>query len=375
MTYNDDTPVSERKALMYQKIFPDHGTVKIAGRHVHSERALFLSFSASYIEFEFTGDELYADMLTDASSLPRLCAHVEIFVNGGRYYRLPLHEPEERYLIYKREFEPETVTIRIVRLSEANFGKVGISALYTAGSINKTAEKSLKLEFIGDSITCGYGVEGEVLRDLFSTSTENPTRAYAWKTAESLNADIQLVSWSGNGLISHYIPPEVDVPDELYPLMYDTYRLADYAGSGFTGISPEQEYDFSEYKPDAVVINLGTNDFSYTRGKEDRINAFKTAYKKLVSFVCEKHPLAHVVCTLGIMGQDLCPAIKECVEELSGQFRSAGKEDAASRLHFLKFDFHTEEDGIGADYHPSERTHGKASVLLTAELKKILSVR
>lgn len=357
---------------MYQKIMPSHENVKIGGRHVHSERALFLSFSASYIEFEFTGDELYADMLTDFSAKPRISAFVEVFVNGGRYYRLPLHEPEERYLIYRRDFEPETVTIKLVRLSEANFGKVGISALYTSGTIKKTEDKPLKLEFIGDSITCGYGVEGTVLKDMFSTSTENPTRAYAWKTAELLDADVQLVSWSGNGLISHYIPPEVDTPDELYPLMYDAYRLADYAGSRFTGISPEQEYDFSDYTPDAVIINLGTNDFSYTRGKEERINAFKEAYKKLIALVCEKRPNAHVVCTLGIMGQDLCPAIRECVNELSKQFRAAGNPEAAARLHFLKFAFHSEKDGIGADFHPSERTHNKAAAVLSEYLKEIL---
>ena len=83
-------------------------------------------------------------------------------------------------------------------------------------------EKSRKIEFIGDSITCGYGIEGVCNVDVFNTPQENPFKNYALRTAKALDADYQLVSWSGIGLISDWIPPERDTPDEtvLMPQLY-----------------------------------------------------------------------------------------------------------------------------------------------------------
>ena len=65
-------------------------------------------------------------------------------------------------------------------------------------------EKELKLEFIGESITCGYGIDDEDENHHFQTATEDATRAYAYKTAMALDADYSLVSYSGHGIISGY---------------------------------------------------------------------------------------------------------------------------------------------------------------------------
>lgn len=206
------------------------------------------------------------------------------------------------------------------------------------------------------------------MKDVFTTSTEDPTRAYAWKTAEKLNADAWLVAWSGNGLISHYVAPDVDVPRDNEPLMYDVYRLNDLAGSRFAGIPEDAEFDFSTYMPDAVIINLGTNDQSYTRGIKERVEAFKNAYKKFLRFVCEKRPEAHVFCTQGIMCRELCEALGEVVNEVGKELK---KEEL---IHLLTFDLQQNEDGIAADWHPSERTHEKASEVLVKAIRKELRV-
>ena len=52
------------------------------------------------------------------------------------------------------------------------------------------------IEFIGDSITCGYGVDDEVAEHHFATGTEDTTRAYALRTARKLGVDYSLVSLS-----------------------------------------------------------------------------------------------------------------------------------------------------------------------------------
>lgn len=49
------------------------------------------------------------------------------------------------------------------------------------------------MEFIGDSITCGYGVDDPDKEHHFKTATEDVTKAYAYKTALALNADYSMV--------------------------------------------------------------------------------------------------------------------------------------------------------------------------------------
>ena len=55
--------------------------------------------------------------------------------------------------------------------------------------ISPEPEKPLSIEFIGDSITCAYGVEGQSSSEPFKTSTENFMKSYAYLTAQKLNAD------------------------------------------------------------------------------------------------------------------------------------------------------------------------------------------
>ncbi len=61
-----------------------------------------------------------------------------------------------------------------------------------------------RIEFIGNSITCGYGVEGESPDCHFSPQTENACTSYASMTARELNADYHLISYSGRGMVRNF---------------------------------------------------------------------------------------------------------------------------------------------------------------------------
>src|SRR5690606_15648285 len=115
------------------------------------------------------------------------------------------------------------VTIRLVKYSESAFGKVGIKSISVdaaSNPIRPTQNKNIRLEFIGDSITCGYGIEGRLDVDSFNTVQENPWKAYAARTARALDADYNLVSWSGIGIISAWTDQEEPVTDWLMPELY-----------------------------------------------------------------------------------------------------------------------------------------------------------
>ena len=60
-----------------------------------------------------------------------------------------------------------------------------------------------KLEFIGDSITCGFGNEGPGPNCPFTADTENESLAYGTLTAQALNAEHHTIAWSGIGMVRH----------------------------------------------------------------------------------------------------------------------------------------------------------------------------
>ncbi len=333
---------------------------KICGRHVEKDGTLYLSFSAAYIEFKTDASCVLARIRSEYPKDPVIEGFIGVFVDGVYTKRIALDRLEAEYEIYKGDKKEKI--IRIVRLSETNFGKVGIIDVEADGYIAPTPEKPFKMEVIGDSITCGYGVEAAEATVPFSTSTENPILAYAYLAAEDLDADLHLVSWSGNGLISQWIPPERDEAETTSPLMSEVYKKTDIAGYKYYGLEVAEDFDFSSFIPQVVVINLGTNDFSYTRGKADRVAAYKAAYKDLLAVIRAHRPDAHIFCTLGVMGQDLDATVAELVAE-SGD----------DKMHFIEYAEHMGETDRGSDWHPCKACQRKMADLLVKNIREVFS--
>lgn len=357
----------------------ENKNVKQLGRILYHNGICYLGYSASEIGFYYTGDHIQADILTDdwrKEEGREGYAGVFIGEDETPWKRIPLKEAEAEYELFDRasyaagkgippESLPREIAVRIVKYSEIAFGAMGIRYLLVddTAALRPLPDKKHKIEFIGDSITCGYGIEGVWNVDVFNTPQENPYKNYALCTARALGADYQLVSWSGIGLITDWIPPEREEPDETI-LIPQIYPYTAYTVSERLKIAPEH-WDAGRFLPDLVVIHLGTNDDSYTRGKPEREAAFVDAYRGLYHKVRENYGDVEIVCCLGLMVRTLCPVVAHMV----GELRAGGD----SHVHYLEFDGQKEEDGIAADWHPSETTHIKAAKKLTEFCRTILS--
>ena len=336
--------------------------VKIGGRHVLKDGVLYLSFSGSFIEFVFEGKHVSAEIKTDKANDPNLVGFAGVFVNGEFKSKLKLDRDRAEYVLFESD-KSEKVTVRLMRFSENNFGKLGIIDLKSDGEISPTSDKDNRIEFIGDSITCGYGVEAASENETFCTETENPAEAYAVMTAEAIDADFNLISWSGNGLLTQWIPPERDVPDVSVPLMPDIYKWTDFGGYAFEGFDKPQDYDFCDFEPQLVVINLGTNDASYTRGIPERVKAFGEAYCALLDLVREKRPTAKIICCLGIMNNELC-------NEVERQVKLRNKKD--KEVYFLRQELIGNGETYGADWHPGKQAQKRIADQLTGFIESIV---
>ncbi len=357
--------VPEEPTLEAKSYKAEEQYVKSFGRNEMYQDILWLAQSASGVEFTFTGTSASITMAADSTLTTGTTnrARFAIYVNGERVVDEQVKKMLNTYEVFTSE-EPAETTIKIVKLSEAGNSTVGIKSIdvMCAGDIQPTPEKDLKIEFIGDSITCGYGVDDENRDHHFSTETEDATKTYAYKTAEQLNADYSFVSYSGNGIISGYSGDGNRVTEQLVP---DKYAFSAVTGGKFGDFSmSEVEWDFDRFVPDYIVINLGTNDHSYVGSDKEKRQLYIDDYVKFLKQVREKNPDAHIICALGVMGDQLYSAVEEVVANYQAETQDA----KVSALHFTPHDGST---GFAADWHPTEATHEIAASELVKEIQRL----
>lgn len=251
--------------------------------------------------------------------------------------------------------------IEIAKRTEADFG---VAAFYgitlsSRGEMSPPAQIPLhKIEFIGNSISCGYGTEGASASERFRPETENNWKSYAPITARALNAEYTIVAHSGIGMVRNYNDPlKSSVKLATMPMRFD--RTLDS--------EPSLKWDFNRWRPDVVVVNLGTNDYS-TLPHPDKA-WFQKVYARLIDRIKELYGNIPVVCISGPMIQAPCMAIvKEVVDDYNGRH-------ADSKIYFLAIPeglLNAEKD-FGSDWHPNYRGNKKTAQLLVPFIAQILN--
>ena len=344
--------------------------VKMLGRTMLFSDTLFLSLSGSGIEFQYTGRGLTLTILGGSAA--------EIPDNSANYVRIAVFQDDVRVLdtqITAKETvlrlaessEEKTSTLRIIKLSECAMSLVGLRSLEIGEdeTVKPTPDKKHRIEFVGDSITCGYGIDDEDPLHPFKTATEDVTKAYAYKTVKALDVDYSMFSTSGYGIISGYTAdPAIKMSNQLIPDFYE-YMGFSYDKLDSIPAPMELAWNFQEFQPDAVVINLGTNDDSYCQEDESRQQEYADAYVEFLKVVRKHNPNAKLICVLGLMGARLYPWI--CKAACAYTVQTGDIRIATVQL--------PEQDatiGYVSDYHPLESAHEKAAQVLIPAIREIM---
>jgi len=241
-------------------------------------------------------------------------------------------------------------TIEFVRRTEAYLGDVQFKGFSVTGGqlLAPPPPSARRIEFIGDSITCGYGDEGIDQYHSFTPQNENAYLAYGPVTARALGADQFVIAWSGKGVIRNY-SDATDMMPSLYLriLPYDTTTL----------------WNPSQWVPQVVVINLGTNDFA--SGVPDK-TTFTTGYANFVAQIRSQYPSAHIYLALGPMlsGTNLTSA-RDYITTVVNQRTAAGD----AKVHFIEFPVQDGSLGYGEDWHPSVAEQAVMANQLIAQIK------
>lgn len=168
---------------------------------------------------------------------------------------------------------------------------------------------SRQIEFIGDSMTNGYGINaanGDPVCSATGSQSgalENSDKAFAAVTANLFNADFRLIASSGRGVFRNG-----GTTSDTRPTVRNLFggQLHSYADSG----TVTADYDPNGWAPQVVVINLGTNDFARRRDSVNNASAipdetaFRAAYAGLITDVVAKYPNAHIIPCIGPMLAD-----------------------------------------------------------------------
>jgi len=347
---------------------PNWDNVKPLGRTMPLADSLWLAYSGSGAEFAFTGSQCAVTFAGDNHAADPACAndHVRIAVDldGQRVVDTMLDAAEKTCTVLDAADSAEHI-VRIVKLSETAMSTCGIKAISVdAEEICPTPDKVHFVEFVGDSITCGYGVDDEAAEHHFVTATEDVTRAYAYKAAQALDVDYSMVSISGYGIISGYTATaEAPVTAQLLPTYYEKrgFSYGEYRGETPANMC----WDFSARQPELIVINLGTNDDSYCLDHIDRQELYCEAYANFLKMVRSNNPFAKILCTLGIMGDRLYPFVEKAAAVYSAQ-------TGDTNITCMPFTPQLEEDGRAADYHPTACTHDKAAAKIVEEIRRLM---
>ena len=336
--------------------------IHIFGRMGRQRQPLPLFFNGSGIEVVVTGTDLWIELETDSDFHEPWVAYE---VNGSFMGRQMLLPGEHNICLF-RNMEPSTPKrIRFIRelqaMSEDDRSKVLIKRIGINGEFKEVPEYKRKIEFIGDSITSGEGSYGAMADVDWIAMYMSASVNYATFTAKNLNADYHLISQGGWGV---YCGWDNDVRHNLPSVYEKVCGLS--SGPSNEALGTQEPYDFDSWKPDVIVVNLGTNDAtsfnqppfynpedgktykmrlnedgSYNREDELKIE------DAIVSFltVLRKHnKKAHIAWCYGMLGSDLNLTITEAINK----YRDSSKDNNVSFFQLPN----TTMETVGSHMHP-----------------------
>jgi len=327
--------------------------IKTQGRNQLKDGALWLDFSASGIEFSANCEgkvslNLNVKSLKQTDSYGGL--YFTVIVDGVKKDRAQCHitSTGNVELVLAENLPAGNHTFEVYRQTEHRGAEVGISSIVMNGSFNeKPADNRLYIEFIGDSISTGFGALGTSSdSDGGSPKWQDATAAYPYLVAKALGADFSDVAYSGIGAKYGWQDPNM--------LNFYPYQRWQYDRT--------TQYNFNARQPDVVVIALGTNDISMETEKGVTLEQRLAGYQELLDMVRAKNPNSKIVWIYGMMTDEDNARIPAIIEENGG---------AAAGLYSLELVTNT----AGAGWHPSAAGQQKFADDLVAFLNSDVLVK
>lgn len=234
----------------------------------------------------------------------------------------------------------------IWRNTEASIGVTqfgGLSNFGAGGALTAPAAgPNKRIEMVGDSLTVGAGVEGDAACPGGIDAFTNNYLAYGSVAARTVGADVVTIAWSGIGVYRNYDGSLTDTMPMRYPYSIPNDMTA---------------WDFSQYQPDVVIINLGTNDF----GQGDPGTPYETAYEAFIKTIRGKYANAYFI-LIDMYGGERLVRINDVVMAMKG----------AGETKIESLSVSSAQNNLGCNQHPNVAGQAAMGAVLAARLKVVM---
>lgn len=348
----------------------------IHGRTLRRE-PLELYWTGSSLELETDSGELWVELECRGGFVPG----IRVELDGATVARV-LPDTGINRLCAFRGIPHERRRVTVYREGQpcqgGQEGMTAIRAIYADGELYKAEPRKYRLEFVGDSVTAGEGLSGPASLTSGGAAVYSSRGNYALETGRLLGADVNIVAMSGWGAAASWD----NNPENVTPRIYHQICGA------LKGGAEQGAWDFASWRPDAIIIHLGNNDFfaldepghtdpatgRYTKlrrgadGLPDRETAgfFKGAVYGFLKRARSLNPDPHIVWAYGVFNDLWTPYI---LEAMDGYSRDTGDENVSFAALPRRRDEYT-----GSNGHPGVLDHAEMAKALTEHLRRKLNI-
>ena len=337
-----ETTVSQQKESGWRDY------VRFFGRTYDSKvyKATMLKWSNSGFEFTMEGTAVSA-VFVSSSTGGAYDPYIKVFVDGEENADLCIDQAGT-YSLASGLSQGEH-RIKVVKRTES-MSQIGLRDLiFDDGAIvcKQPDGEQRRIEFIGDSITCGFGNIAPTAETSFQTRYEDSTKTFSWLICQKFQAECLVLAESGNGISRNNGGGTEGLIPQIYP-------FAD---------GKSIPWDFSSHSADVVCINLGTNDAASGNAVPED---FVEKSVNFLGYIRSQYPQAYILWSYGIMIDGYSDHIQEAV----AQYR---QETGDTRVEYLQLEaINKITEGIGTGGHPSEKTHQRVAGEMEAKIAEAM---
>ncbi len=295
--------------------------------------AVKLGWSASGLVASVEGPKISVRLQTDGAET----AFFQPVIDGEPAPRFEVPSGPARTVVLGEGLGSGAHRIELYRESEGSYGYSTFLGFVDGEVVGAPRTPERFIEVIGDSISAGYGSLGKDVHPpwdqgcTFSLATESAYVTYGALLGRALGAEVSIVARSGWGI---YRDNQGNTQNVLPSLFTRTL-----------GTNDSPTYDFAR-QPDAVIINLGTNDSALG----DPGKPYEDAYVAFLKTVRQKYASAWIFLTIGPMtGEPLLSAMRAHLAQVVS---------ASGDAKVVAVPLETQDSATtGCDYHPDIDEH------------------
>lgn len=325
----------------------NHPFIQFTGRIDYSTTKLPRFWApGTYLTIKFKGTYCVIE-INDEEKWGTTHNYLEVKVDNGPSKRIQTTGKQNR-IVLATGLKNTTHTILVCKNTEAEIGYVELTAVICSKLKSPSKKPLRKIEFIGNSITCGTGMNTSSI----ACNTKNwydqhhAYMAYGPQTSRALNAQWHLSSVSGIGLMQSCCNKTT-----VMPQVFDKINMAEN----------KLQWNFQVYQPDVVTVCLGQND-----GIQDSA-AFRNTYTAFVKELRHYYPKAKIVMLSSPMADTLLNSfLKKSITAVEAELQKSGETNIGKYFFSKRY-------SNGCDSHPDAAEHKAIADELTNYLKKLMN--